>query len=161
MSQFKILTFLRKNKIDNYFINCDYNLMLKQKLLILFSIISFGFTSPKYLKSVELSILCIKETTVNDKKDIKDIIVSLNSKNKSVEIGGLRFIADQFIITDSNIRWSADKVDNLYDESPGYAAGTLGRFSGNLSLVFRKENNLKDNNMNLSCKRYKIKDRKF
>ena len=135
--------------------------MYKQKISILFSIIFLGFTSPKYLKSFELSILCIKETNVNDKKDIKDIIVSLNSDSKSIEIGGLRFTADQFIITDSNIRWSADKVENLYDETPGYAAGTLGRFSGNLSLIFRKENSLKDNNMNLSCKRYKMKDRKF
>ena len=135
--------------------------MYKQKLSSLFFIILLGFISPKYLKSVELSILCIKETNVNDKKDIKDIIVSLNSDSKSIEIGGLRFTADQFIITDSNIRWSAEKVENLYDESPGYAAGTLGRFSGNLSLIFRKENSLKDNNMNLNCKRYKMKDRKF
>lgn len=135
--------------------------MYKQKLSSLFFIILLGFISPKYLKSVELSILCIKETNVNDKKDIKDIIVSLNSDSKSIEIGGLRFTADQFIITDSNIRWSAEKVENLYDESPGYAAGTLGRFSGNLSLIFRKENSLKDNKMNLSCKRYKMKDRIF
>ena len=135
--------------------------MYKQKLSSLFFIILLGFISPKYLKSVELSILCIKETNVNDKKDIKDIIVSLNSDSKSIEIGGLRFTADQFIITDSNIRWSAEKIENLYDETPGYAAGTLGRFSGNLSLIFRKENSLKDNNMNLSCKRYKMKDRKF
>ena len=135
--------------------------MYKQKLSFLFFIILLGFTSPKYLKSVELSILCIKETNVNDKKDIKDIIVSLNSDSKSIEIGGLRFTADQFIITDSNIRWSAEKIENLYDETPGYAAGTLGRFSGNLSLIFRKENSLKDNNMNLNCKRYKMKDRKF
>ena len=135
--------------------------MYKQKLSFLIFIIFLGSTSPKYLKSVELSILCIKETNVNDKKDIKDIIVSLNSDSKSIEIGGLRFTADQFIITDSNIRWSAEKVENLYDETSGYAAGTLGRFSGNLSLIFRKENSLKDNNMNLSCKRYKMKDRKF
>ena len=54
-----------------------------------------------------------------------------------------------------------DKIDNLYDDSAGYAAGTLGRFSGNLSLVFRKENSLKDNNMNLNCKKFKMKDRKF
>lgn len=135
--------------------------MHKLKLLVLFFLILSGLVSPRYLGSVELSILCIKENHRNEKKDIKDIIVSLNSESKLVEIGGLRFTADQFIITNSNIRWSAENVDNLYDDSAGYAAGTLGRFSGNLSLVFRKENSLKDNNMNLNCKKFKMKDRKF
>ena len=135
--------------------------MHKLKLLVLFFLIINGLVLPRYLSSVELSILCIKENHRNEKKDIKDIIVSLNSENKLVEIGGLRFTADQFIITNSNIRWSAENVDNLYDDSAGYAAGTLGRFSGNLSLVFRKENSLKDNNMNLNCKKFKMKDRKF
>lgn len=127
--------------------------------IILVFISFFLFTSS--LSSMELNILCIEKNLGEKKKDIKDIIINLNSDTKQVIIGGLKFIADEFTITESNIRWNANNIKNLYDDKNGFSSGTLGRFSGNLSLVFTKENSLKKNIMTLTCSKFKMKDRKF
>ena len=128
--------------------------------IILFIVIIVLLDS-KNLFAVELNILCIEKNVGNKQKDIKDIIVNLNSNTKQVTIGGLKFVADEFIITESNIRWNAEKIKNLYDDTNGFTSGTLGRFSGNLSLVFTKEHSLKKNVMTLTCSKFKMKDRKF
>ena len=113
------------------------------------------------LFAMELNILCIEKNFGNKQKDIKDIIINLNSNTKQVTIGGLKFIADEFNITESNIRWNAKNIKDLYDDTNGFTSGTLGRFSGNLSLVFTKESSLKKNVMILTCNKFKMKDRKF
>jgi len=128
--------------------------------IILFIVIIVLLDS-KNLFAVELNILCIEKNVGNKQKDIKDIIVNLNSNTKQVTIGGLKFVADEFIITESNIRWNAENIKNLYDDTNGFTSGTLGRFSGNLSLVFTKEHSLKKNIMTLTCSKFKMKDRKF
>ena len=128
--------------------------------IILFIVIVVLLDS-KNLFAVELNILCIEKNVGNKQKDIKDIIVNLNSNTKQVTIGGLKFVADEFIITESNIRWNAENIKNLYDDTNGFTSGTLGRFSGNLSLVFTKEHSLKKNIMTLTCSKFKMKDRKF
>tara|TARA_S200000501_G_scaffold349842_1_gene366321 strand:- start:219 stop:455 length:237 start_codon:yes stop_codon:yes gene_type:complete len=78
-----------------------------------------------------------------------------------VSIGGLSFNADKLIVTDSNINWSSENVENLYGKSSGSTSGTLGRFSGNLSLIFKKKTEMKINKLDFSCKNFKMKDRKF
>ena len=128
--------------------------------IILFIII-IGLLDSKNLFAMELNILCIEKNVGNKQKDIKDIIVNLNSNTKQVTIGGLKFVADEFTITESNIRWNAENIKNLYDDTNGFTSGTLGRFSGNLSLVFTKEHSLKKNVMTLTCSKFKMKDRKF
>ena len=128
--------------------------------IILFIVIIVLLDS-KNLFAMELNILCIEKNVGNKQKDIKDIIVNLNSNTKQVTIGGLKFVADEFIITESNIRWNAENIKNLYDDTNGFTSGTLGRFSGNLSLVFTKEHSLKKNIMTLTCSKFKMKDRKF
>ena len=128
--------------------------------IILFIII-IDLLDSKNLFTMELNILCIEKNVGNKQKDIKDIIVNLNSNTKQVTIGGLKFVADEFTITESNIRWNAENIKNLYDDKNGFSSGTLGRFSGNLSLVFTKEHSLKKNVMTLTCSKFKMKDRKF
>ena len=128
--------------------------------IILFIII-IVLLDAKNLFAMELNILCIEKNVGNKQKDIKDIIVNLNSNTKQVTIGGLKFVADEFTITESNIRWNAENIKNLYDDTNGFTSGTLGRFSGNLSLVFTKEHSLKKNVMTLTCSKFKMKDRKF
>ena len=128
--------------------------------IILF-VLNIIFLNFKPLIAMELNILCIEKGLGEKQKDIKDIIINLNSETKQVAIGGLKFIADEFTITESNIRWNASNVNNLYNDTSGFTSGTLGRFSGNLSLVFTKHNSLKKNVMILSCSKFKMKDRKF
>ena len=128
--------------------------------IILFTLI-IVYLDSKNLFSMELNILCIEKNVGNKQKDIKDIIVNLNSNTKQVTIGGLKFVADEFTITESNIRWNAENIKNLYNDTNGFSSGTLGRFSGNLSLVFTKEHSLKKNIMTLTCSKFKMKDRKF
>ncbi len=127
----------------------------------IFLVSTLFFLLTRSLFAMELNILCIEKSFGEKKKDIKDVIINLNSDTKQVTIGGLKFIADEFTITESNIRWNANNIQNLYDNSNGFTSGTLGRFSGNLSLVFTKENSLKKNIMILTCNKFKMKDRKF
>ena len=127
-------------------------------ILLIFIIV---LLDSKNLFSMELNILCIEKNVGNKQKDIKDIIVNLNSNTKQITIGGLKFVADEFTISESNIRWNAENIKNLYDDTNGFTSGTLGRFSGNLSLVFTKEHSLKKNVMTLTCSKFKMKDRKF
>ena len=93
------------------------------------------------------------------------MIEYLNSRpfrvKRRLGIGGLTFTADKILVTESNIKWSANNVENLYEESNGETTGTLGRFSGSLSLTFKKNNSIRHSKIDLLCKDFKMKDRKF
>ena len=90
-------------------------------------------------QSMELNIVCTNNESFNINKEFKDLVVYLNSESKQVSLGGLSFIADKFVVTDTNIKWNAINIKNMYDDSDGSAFGTLGRFSGNLTVTFVKK----------------------
>ena len=126
-------------------------------IIVIFSFFIFNIN----LKALEINMLC---TTISDMQSIKnfnDLIVNINSENKEITIGGLTFTADKILVTESNIKWSANNVENLYEESSGETTGTLGRFSGSLSLTFKKNNSIRFSKIDLLCKDFKMKDRKF
>ena len=134
--------------------------MLKQLIIFLLYfnyILLFSSSS----QSMELNIVCTNNESLNVSKEFKDLVVYLNSESKQVSLGGLSFVADKFVVTDTNIKWNAFNVKNMYDDSDGSAFGTLGRFSGNLTVTFIKKNEDIKSFLNLECKNLKIKDRKF
>lgn len=134
--------------------------MLKHLIIFLlyFNYI-FLFSSSSH--SMELNIVCTNNESFNFSEEFKDLVVYLNSESKQVSLGGLSFVADKFVVTDTNIKWNAINVKNMYDDSDGSAFGTLGRFSGNLTVTFIKKNEDIKSFLNLECKNLKIKDRKF
>ena len=60
----------------------------------------------------------------------------MNSDSKKIELGGLSF-ADQISITNSNVSWTASDI-NLYPDSNGEISGIIGRYSGELVLNFKR-----------------------
>jgi hypothetical protein len=131
------------------------------KIPLIIIVIIFSFIFNINLKALEINMLC---TTNSDRQSIKnfnDLIVNINSESKEITIGGLTFVADKILVTESNIKWSANNIENLYEESSGETTGTLGRFSGSLSLTFKKNNSIRHSKIDLLCKDFKMKDRKF
>ena len=116
--------------------------------------------STKNIIALELDILCVMKSGSSN-NEFEDLIVSIDSNSKTVALGGFKFNADEFIVSDSNIKWSAKSVENMYDSASGFTSGTLGRFSGNLSLVFQKHDLGSSNEVNFQCEKFKMKNRKF
>ncbi|MAH78360.1 MAG: hypothetical protein CMP41_00320 [Rickettsiales bacterium] len=110
--------------------------------------------------AMQLDILCIAKIGSSN-SDFKDLIVSIDTDSKTVALGGFKFSADEFIVSDSNIKWSAKSIENMYENVSGHTSGILGRFSGNLSLVFQKHGMSPSNEMNFKCEKFKMKNRKF
>lgn len=126
-------------------------------IIVIFSFFIFNIN----LKALEINMLCTTSSDMQSIKNFNDLIVNINSENKEITIGGLTFTADKILVTESNIKWSANNVENLYEESSGETTGTLGRFSGSLSLTFKKNNSIRFSKIDLLCKDFKMKDRKF
>ena len=123
--------------------------------------IIFFFIFNINLKALEINMLCTTNSDMQSIKNFNDLIVKINSENQEITIGGLTFTADKILVTESNIKWSANNLENLYEESSGETTGTLGRFSGSLSLTFKKNNSIRHSKIDLLCKDFKMKDRKF
>jgi hypothetical protein len=49
----------------------------------------------------------------------------------------------------------------LYPDSKGDVYGLVGRFSGELVLNFKRYEDEKSNSLIFSCRKFKIKDRRF
>lgn len=135
----------------------SYMLKYIPKFLLIFYLIFFTIK----IKAMELNIICTIFEKSNTNKEFKDLVVYLNSDSKEVSLGGLNFTADEFVVTDSNIKWKAMNVKDMYDDSDGGTNGTLGRFSGNLTVTFFKNDISLQSRLDLKCKDLKIKDRKF
>ena len=135
-------------------------LLINKMPHIIITIISF-FIFDINLKALEINMLCTTNSDIQSIKNFNDLIVNINSESKEITIGGLTFAADKILVTESNIKWSANNVENLYEESNGETTGTLGRFSGSLSLTFKKNNSIRFSKIDLLCKDFKMKDRKF
>jgi hypothetical protein len=131
------------------------------KILSLVFLVIVSLIPHKNLKALEIDMLCTTNSDRQSTKNFKDLIVNVNSESKEIVIGGLIFVADEILVTESNIKWSANNVENLYENINGETTGTLGRFSGNLLLTFKKNNSIKHSKIDLMCKDFKMKDRKF
>ena len=83
----------------------------------------------------------------------------MNSDSK-IELGGLSFFADQISITNSNVSWTASDI-NLYPDSNGEISGIIGRYSGELVLNFKRNEENHNKPMVFNCRKFKMKDRKF
>ena len=136
-------------------------MLFMKKILCLIFVVIINFIFQKNLNAIEIDMLCTTNSDRQSNKNFKDLIVNVNSESKEIIIGGLSFIADQISVTESNIKWSAYNVENLYENISGETTGTLGRFSGNLFLTFKKNNSIRSSKMDMMCKDFKIKDRKF
>ena len=135
-------------------------LLINKMPHIIITIFSFFFFNTN-LNALEINMLCTTNSDIQSIKNFNDLIVNINSESKEITIGGLTFAADKILVTESNIKWSANNVENLYEESNGETTGTLGRFSGSLSLTFKKNNSIRFSKIDLLCKGFKMKDRKF
>mgnify|MGYP001476998322 FL=1 len=121
----------------------------------------FLLCAPNLAQTVELKLVCVSRADKPKSQDFNDLIISLSSNSNKIEIGSLKFEADEMMVTDSNIKWFASNIENLYSDSSGHASGILGRFSGNLALKFKKMESDNDNQIWLNCSQLKMKDRKF
>ena len=135
-------------------------LLINKMPHIIITIFSFFFFNIN-LNALEINMLCTTNSDMQSIKNFNDLIVNINSESKEITIGGLTFTADKILVTESNIKWSANNLENLYEESNGETTGTLGRFSGSLSLTFKKNNSIRFSKIDLLCKDFKMKDRKF
>ena len=113
------------------------------------------------LFSSELNLLCLKNNIPSKTRDFKDLIVRINTDSKNIVLGGFNFTADEMLVTETNISWKAQELDNMYDDSKGSTEGILGRFSGDLTLKFVKNHPAGESQINLNCSKFKIKNRKF
>ena len=120
----------------------------------------FFFLIPKLIFSLELNLVCTNNNAITNEVDVKDIFLLLNTENKKIDLGGLSLQADNILVTKSNISWFSDNVQ-LYPESNGSVSGILGRYSGELVLNFKSDNNHKTNSLIFNCRKFNIKDRKF
>ncbi|MAI85303.1 MAG: hypothetical protein CMM91_10310 [Rickettsiales bacterium] len=127
----------------------------------IFYLLLFLLCAPHLALSVELKLVCVSRADKPKSQDFNDLIISLSSNSNKIEIGSLKFEADEMMVTDSNIKWFASDIENLYSDSSGHASGILGRFSGNLALKFKKMESDNDNQIWLNCSQLKMKDRKF
>ena len=128
----------------------------------IFSFLIFLFLSTTLL-SVELNLLCSQKSSALSKNIYpRDLIIRINTESNIVAIGGLTIKAKNLEITESNIRWSEIRNDNMFGENnAGLSSGLLGRFSGILSLEFTKLSIFSKSNFNYQCEDFKIKNRKF
>ncbi len=115
---------------------------------------------PKLVYSLELNLICTNDNINNKEVDVKDIFLLLNSDSKKIELGGLSFFADQISITNSNVSWTASDI-NLYPDSNGEISGIIGRYSGELVLNFKRNEENHNKSMIFNCRKFKMKDRKF
>ena len=108
----------------------------------------FLFLIPKLIFSLELNLVCTNNNALANEVDVKDIFLLLNTDNKKIDLGGLSFIADNILVTKSNISWFSNNVE-LYTDS------------GELVLNFKSDDNHKTNSLVFNCRKFTIKDRKF
>ena len=120
-------------------------------LLFFFPILAF---------SLELNLVCTNNSTSNTEVDVKDIFVLINTDENTVEVGGLSLKPSKINVTESNISWLANDLQ-LYPDSEGEVYGLIGRFSGELVLNFKRYEDNKSNSLIFSCRKFKIKDRRF
>ena len=118
------------------------------------------FFFPIFAFSLELNLVCTNNSTSNTEVDVKDIFVLINTDENTVEVGGLSLKPDKINVTESNISWLANDLQ-LYPDSEGEVYGLIGRFSGELVLNFKRYEDNKSNSLIFSCRKFKIKDRRF
>ena len=118
------------------------------------------FFFPIFAFSLELNLVCTNNSTSNTEVDVKDIFVLINTDENTVEVGGLSLKPSKINVTESNISWSANDIQ-LYPDSEGEVYGLIGRFSGELVLNFKRYEDNKSNSLIFSCRKFKIKDRRF
>ena len=120
----------------------------------------FLFFFPIFASSLELNLVCTNNSTRSTEVDVKDIFVLINTDEETVEVGGLSLKPSKINVTESNISWLANNLQ-LYPDSEGEVNGLIGRFSGELVLNFKRYEDNKSNSLIFSCRKFKIKDRRF
>ena len=118
------------------------------------------FFFPIFAFSLELNLVCTNNSTSSAEVDVKDIFVLINTDEETVEVGGLSLKPSKINVTESNISWLANDLQ-LYPDSEGEVYGLIGRFSGELVLNFKRYEDNKSNSLIFSCRKFKIKDRRF
>lgn len=118
------------------------------------------FFLPIFASSLELNLVCTNNSTSSTEVDVKDIFVLINTDEETVEVGGLSLKPSKINVTESNISWLANDLQ-LYPDSEGEIYGLIGRFSGELVLNFKRYEDNKSNSLIFSCRKFKIKDRRF
>ena len=118
------------------------------------------FFFPIFAFSLELNLVCTNNSTSNTEVDVKDIFVLINTDENTVEVGGLSLKPSKINVTESNISWLASDLQ-LYPDSEGEVYGLIGRFSGELVLNFKRNEDNKSNSLIFSCRKFKLKDRRF
>ena len=118
------------------------------------------FFFPNFRLSLELNLVCTNNSTSSTEVDVKDIFVLINTDENTVEVGGLSLKPSKINVTESNISWLANDLQ-LYPDSEGEVYGLIGRFSGELVLNFKRYEDNKSNSLIFSCRKFKIKDRRF
>ena len=118
------------------------------------------FFFPIFASSLELNLVCTNNSTSSTEVDVKDIFVLINTDEETVEVGGLSLKPSKINVTESNISWLANDLQ-LYPDSEGEVYGLIGRFSGELVLNFKRYEDNKSNSLIFSCRKFKIKDRRF
>ena len=118
------------------------------------------FFFPIFASSLELNLVCTNNSTSSTEVDVKDIFVLINTDEETVEVGGLSLKPSKINVTESNISWLANDLQ-LYPDSKGDVYGLIGRFSGELVLNFKRYEDNKSNSLIFSCRKFKIKDRRF
>ena len=120
----------------------------------------FLFFFPIFASSLELNLVCTNNSTRSAEVDVKDIFVLINTDEETVEVGGLTLKPSKINVTESNISWLANNLQ-LYPDSEGEVYGLIGRFSGELVLNFKRYEDNKSNSLIFSCRKFRIKDRRF
>ena len=118
------------------------------------------FFIPIFVSSLELNLVCTNNSVSSAEVDVKDIFVLINTDKEIVEVGGLSLKPSKINVTESNISWVANDLQ-LFPDSKGDVYGLVGRFSGELVLNFKKYEDDKSNSLIFSCRKFKIKDRRF
>ena len=118
------------------------------------------FFFPVFASSLELNLVCTNNSTSTTEVDVKDIFVLINTDEETVEVGGLSLKPSKINVTESNISWLANDLQ-LYPDSEGEVYGLIGRFSGELVLNFKRYEDNKSDSLIFSCRKFKIKDRRF
>jgi hypothetical protein len=115
---------------------------------------------PIFASSLELNLICTNNSANSTEVDVKDIFVLINTDEEVVEVGGLSLKPTKINVTESNISWVANDLQ-LYPDSKGDVYGLVGRFSGELVLNFKRYEDEKSNSLIFSCRKFKMKDRRF
>ena len=118
------------------------------------------FFFPIFASSLELNLVCTNNSTSVTDVDVKDIFILINTDEETVQVGGLSLKPSKINVTESNISWVANDLQ-LYPDSDGEVYGLIGRFSGELVLNFKRYEDNKSNSLIFSCRKFKIKDRRF